>query len=958
MWHRILNTSSTSTLVSSKHSESIDKSESSKPMLKKAISMDSLHKKPVYLKKRNGSLDTNGFGQSYWFTNEKKSPTSEHSTSSQDETYVVALIGKPSVGKSTIVRTGLNNLAPITNVGRETNILHAPTLITEIDVDDHAYPVEVLEVQESVFDMKAPPVRWPKDLPEIDGILVCYDVTSRASISNIEWLLNAFREFQIPTILVACKADCESSKRQVDTSFGPTLGDLFNVGFIELDTRSDAGIQKIHDVFSMLLRLSIRHREFFRQGHVKGADSSSDSLFLHSVSSDAESEKAALSHRRTSSDLSHESRGRRKFSNLSAVRFMGNRYGSRFGTAKVYSRKSRSPLNRLSSDDEGGSLSRSLPRSIPISEVSKHFSSIVITPPQTPPTHSILSQVSLPPAPASPIKPHHPERNSYRRSILPSSNLLQVMEVEEERDIVSVKSANSRISSASYDSTLSSISGRSDNSLNLEGFFINDILDKGPNKCTGNRTDGMTIDELIHRLTVGGQYGTTYDDPFTITFFVIYRTFMRPRDVLVKLIQRFYECEKDIRDNRNTTHEKICNLLFTWITQHPNDMIHPHTRKMLRQLFGKITTCSHLSYYAVILDPLVNGTVPEEDPDSIWGFSDVDDEELAREEEVKCNGDTNKPSSKKDSGIGSLFSDNPDDYQSELTASYLGHPCRPSLSKHRKASLIIVNNGSSGRPICQLPFEEFPEKTIANELTYQEFQLFKKITARDLLRHIWSPQGSPQRENGRVAQSIKHFNFISNWVSTMILSQEKLKYRASMLKKFMKVAVIVRESNNYNTLMAIIAAINSAPISRLRRTREIIKGKSTYKKFHNLEVLMSTDKSFGNYRMALKAPSRGNDELLGIPYLGIHLQDLLSIGEGNRNFQEDGRIHWNKFSLMGSVINMIRKFQKKSYDIKNNKFIEKFIADTLVMSDDDLYNRSLDLEPRIQRSSSTSRVRR
>ncbi len=193
-------------------------------------------------------------------------------------------------------------------------------------------------------------------------------------------------------------------------------------------------------------------------------------------------------------------------------------------------------------------------------------------------------------------------------------------------------------------------------------------------------------------------------------------------------------------------------------------MIHPHTRKLLRQFFGTITACHHLSYYAVYLDPLVNGTVPEDDPDSIWGLSDVYDEELSKEEEEKLNEDTNKSTSKKDSGFGSMFSsDNPYDYQTELTAASLSHPSRPSLSKHRKASLIIVNNGSSGRPLCQLPFEEFPEKAIANELTCQEFQFFKKITARDLLRHIWSPQGSPQRENGRVAQSIKHFNFISNW---------------------------------------------------------------------------------------------------------------------------------------------------------------------------------------------------
>ncbi|CAJ0767264.1 2707_t:CDS:2, partial [Entrophospora sp. SA101] len=86
------------------------------------------------------------------------------------DSYMIALIGKPNVGKSTIIRTGLNNLAPITNVGKE------ESLVYEIDVDDHSYPAQVLEIQEN-------------DLPDIDGILVCYDVTSRASIANIAWLL-------------------------------------------------------------------------------------------------------------------------------------------------------------------------------------------------------------------------------------------------------------------------------------------------------------------------------------------------------------------------------------------------------------------------------------------------------------------------------------------------------------------------------------------------------------------------------------------------------------------------------------------------------------------------------------------------------------------------------------------------------------------------------------------------
>lgn len=80
--------------------------------------------------------------------------------------------------------------------------------------------------------------------------------------------------------------------------------------------------------------------DFSRKNKVnRTAESSSDSIFLQNVSSDAESDKVSLSHRRTSSDLSYEPRGRRRFSNLPAVRFMSSRYSSHFGTPKIDSRK-------------------------------------------------------------------------------------------------------------------------------------------------------------------------------------------------------------------------------------------------------------------------------------------------------------------------------------------------------------------------------------------------------------------------------------------------------------------------------------------------------------------------------------------------------------------------------------------------------------------------------------------
>ncbi|CAG8631931.1 8868_t:CDS:2, partial [Scutellospora calospora] len=238
-------------------------------------------------------------------------------------------------------------------------------------------------------------------------------------------------------------------------------------------------------------------------------------------------------------------------------------------------------------------------------------------------------------------------------------------------------------------------------------------------------------------------------DPFTITFFVVYRAFMRPRDVLIKLMKRFEECEEDSRDRKSTTHEKICNLLYHWITNHPHDLIHPQTRQMMCEFLETITSYKHLSYYAIILDPLINGTVPEEDPDMFWGFVDSTDEKLIKHDVVVKNTNTPLiPHAKKDSGFGSWTFDR-DNNQSNLTLSvHEINNNRTSSQPLQKSSLIIVPDGSIGRPMSQLTFDELPEKAIANELTFQEFQLFKKITGRDLLRHIWTPQGNIQRGNG------------------------------------------------------------------------------------------------------------------------------------------------------------------------------------------------------------------
>ncbi|KAG2184491.1 hypothetical protein INT43_000400 [Umbelopsis isabellina] len=214
-----------------------------------------------------------------------------------------------------------------------------------------------------------------------------------------------------------------------------------------------------------------------------------------------------------------------------------------------------------------------------------------------------------------------------------------------------------------------------------------------------------------------------------------------------------------------------------------------------------------------------------------------------------------------------------------------------------------------------------------------------------------------------VLASIAHFNFISAWVSTMIVMQSKLSRRGKVLEKFMHMAVALRNRNNYNTLMAVLAGINSASVLRLRHTRDWVSVKKIYKQFQSLERLMSTDRSFGSYRLALKA-----SEAPGIPYLGIHNQDLLSLAEANKDFKLDGTIHWEKFRLMGDTILAMIRFQEPKFSIQPDAKILGFIAETELMNEDvrsvalgspfleEQFRQSTAIEPRLK-ATSTNRLR-
>lgn len=78
----------------------------------------------------------------------------------------------------------------------------------------------------------------------------------------------------------------------------------------------------------------------------------------------------------------------------------------------------------------------------------------------------------------------------------------------------------------------------------------------------------------------------------------------------------------------------------------------------------------------------------------------------------------------------------------------------------------------------------------------------------------------------------------------------------------MSIAIQLRNYNNYATLMAIMAAMSNASILRLKRTNKAVENKKIYREYKALEQLMSSEKSYHSYRVALKTSNTAK-----IPYL-------------------------------------------------------------------------------------------
>lgn len=226
---------------------------------------------------------------------------------------------------------------------------------------------------------------------------------------------------------------------------------------------------------------------------------------------------------------------------------------------------------------------------------------------------------------------------------------------------------------------------------------------------------------------------------------------------------------------------------------------------------------------------------------------------------------------------------------------------------------------------------------IARHLTLIEFEVYSQIKPTEFFGQAWAKPKYHHRAPS-IRAMIDRFNMITKWITTEIVSEEKIRSRVKRYMKFIKIAQALRQMHNYHTLMAILGGLNEGPVYRLKFTKAELPPKFQ-QTMTELQNVMSADGSYNAYRLELASATPPC-----IPYIGVYLRDLTYFDEGAGG--ADGMINFKSKKNVYSVIQIIQKYQATPYPFKPNDRAYNHLKYIDGLDDAELHKLSVLREPK------------
>uniref|UniRef100_A0A8C7LZC1 Ral guanine nucleotide dissociation stimulator-like 1 n=1 Tax=Oncorhynchus mykiss TaxID=8022 RepID=A0A8C7LZC1_ONCMY len=213
-------------------------------------------------------------------------------------------------------------------------------------------------------------------------------------------------------------------------------------------------------------------------------------------------------------------------------------------------------------------------------------------------------------------------------------------------------------------------------------------------------------------------------------------------------------------------------------------------------------------------------------------------------------------------------------------------------------------------------FLSFDADLVADQLTYMDALLFKKVIPHHCLGSIWSQRDKKQNKHSAptIRATITQFNAVAACVVSTILHRQQIRplLRARVIKRWIDIAQECRVLKNFSSLRAIVSALQSNPLYRLKRawswvpkdsmstfeelsdifsdhnnyltSRELLMREGT-SKFANLEGCAKEHQKRTHKRLQLQKEMGAMQGT--IPYLGTFLTDLTMLDTARSDLVEE-----------------------------------------------------------------------